>query len=188
MTQKEKNLTKQIKELKKYESELESQLKDNPKSKKSKFKEGLTTSTLVMYVVTGCFFVGVVFGIYIILQVVKLCPENLVGIMIALFSYLGGGAGAFWTVYTLKSKSDHKLMFAMEICEKLTDNEITPQSIYWSKVLEEESSTSMTNISPYGGVTQVDSVNYMAQNPMANTVSNSEDVINTPATDNMAQG
>ena len=187
MTKKERELTKQNKELKKHELELETQLSQqdtlSTDDNINLFKHKFTASHIVLYAVTIAFFIGVFIGVWVVIKTISQYPEYIAPVVIALFSYIGSAFSIFAVVYSSKSKMENRMKSAMQLAQYLNANKITLQSVYLAKLLSEDETTSMTNINPFGGVTQVDSVNYMAQNPMANTVDNSDILANIPTTD-----
>ena len=196
MTKKEqKEIKKQIDLLQKQLLEVEKPIKYKPKSQA--FKEGHFTTSKINLYLTHCIFIGIIiFAMIVSVKYLKDTPEWLAGVIISLS---GGGLTAILTTtkyYSSKATVEQRLKSAMQLAQYLNANKITLQSVYLAKLLSEDESTSISSINPFGGVTQIDTNKYMASNPMADNqpqynagnVSNSEDVINTPATDNMAQG
>ena len=207
MTKKERELTKQNKELKKQLSQsAQSQLlQDNISTDDNinLFKHKFTASHIVLYAVTIAFFIGVFIGVWVVIKIISQYPEYIAPVVIALFSYIGSAFSIFAVVYSSKSKMENRMKSAMQLAQYLNANKITLQSVYLAKLLSEDESTSVSSINPFGGVTQIDTTKYMASNPMVDNqaqynvnqyqyntgnVADTEDVINTPATDNMAQG
>ena len=197
MTKKERELTKQNKELKKQLSQsAQSQLlQDNISTDDNinLFKHKFTASHIVLYAVTIAFFIGVFIGVWVVIKTISQYPEYIAPVVISLFSYIGSAFSIFAVVYSSKSKMENRMKSAMQLAQYLNANKITLQSVYLAKLLSEDEITSISSINPFGGVTQIDNTKYMASNPIANTVDNqpqynSEDIINTPATDNVAQG
>ena len=196
MTQKEIKLTQENKELKQ-------RLKAKAHEDKPLFKTKYFTTTKI----------NVHFGQVIAVIIIGFCMymcrylvSDTIQLAVVLSALIGCGGYILkksYDTYSMKSIADSEQMnkkekykmrfdFAQMMTTLVAKKKITPEAVPLFKSVIEENSTSVA-VNGYGGSTVVDSTTFGVTNPNVDNqyqynAGNSEDIISSPATDNMAQG
>lgn len=109
----------------------------------------------------------IVFGMVMAVLFLRDEPIYLSSVLVAQAS---GGLAAIITTtnaYAKKSTVEHRLQNSILIAQMIESGEISPQSVYYSMYLSQDSNVTITGVSPYGGITQADSTQFMAaQSPI----------------------
>lgn len=171
--------------------------RNNMNKNKNKDKKGLpiTASHLVLYISLIAYFLIIIFGIIIITYCAFLYPEYLTEMLISLFSFTGVIGSVSIGFYEYKAKSENeallssrkyekRLELAMDIFNKISKGELSPEGISLAKVLISDSDTNIIT-NDFGGTSVIEHQTYKVPSSPLKQTENKEDFINENDIDNI---